>query len=283
MFKRKAIFVISILIIFIILLLVYRGCKEDPKEEGIAEVEISEVMICGISPHEINEPRLDTVFDIKSYSFDKEQQVYQIKLVLEPEKLWKSKPELLVYFRDRLNQKLKDSVITIANTWSKHANIKFKITNTIYLSNIRVSFREKKGYYALVGKDAMKTDDSGAATLWLQDLDKQKDDEKFKSVVLHEFGHAIGLLHELQSPNNNIDWNKPAVYTYFKEKYNMDTTSVDKNIFAPKPLSEFTVFDPESIMIYAIPASLTNNNIEIPESKVLSRLDRLNIKTFYPF
>ena len=32
-----------------------------------------------------------------------------------------------------------------------------------------------------------------------------------EAVVLHEFGHAIGLAHEHQNPDKGIKWNEDAV------------------------------------------------------------------------
>ncbi|HEY1067806.1 MAG TPA: M43 family zinc metalloprotease, partial [Pirellulales bacterium] len=43
---------------------------------------------------------------------------------------------------------------------------------------------------------------------WLREDSK---DEEVRSVVLHEFGHALGLIHEHQNPCSQIKWNRDAV------------------------------------------------------------------------
>jgi hypothetical protein len=34
--------------------------------------------------------------------------------------------------------------------------------------------------------------------------------------VIHEFGHALGLIHEHQNPSGGIQWNKPVVCRYYE-------------------------------------------------------------------
>ena len=42
-------------------------------------------------------------------------------------------------------------------------------------------------------------------------LTPTSDDDELRRVVLHEFGHALGLIHEHQNPEGGIQWNEPAV------------------------------------------------------------------------
>ena len=39
-----------------------------------------------------------------------------------------------------------------------------------------------------------------------------KKEEDIRSVVLHEFGHALGAIHEHLSPMADIPWDRDAVY-----------------------------------------------------------------------
>lgn len=75
------------------------------------------------------------------------------------------------------------------------------------------------------------------------------------NVFLHEFGHAMGMLHEHQNPNKPIQWNKDAVYCAYRHVSKED---VDRNILTPEAMnwSNGTEFDPKSIMLYNTPKKL---------------------------
>ena len=73
---------------------------------------------------------------------------------------------------------------------------------------------------------------------------------ELKRVVIHEFGHAIGCVHEQSSPSINIPWDKEKVYAYYKSRIGWDKAKVDHNVFNRYTQSEvfFTEHhDPNSI------------------------------------
>ncbi|WP_163398488.1 hypothetical protein [Flavobacterium fluviatile] len=46
-------------------------------------------------------------------------------------------------------------------------------------------------------------------------FDNNTSDEEFSRVVIHEFGHALGFVHEHQNPTSPIQWNVAEVYNYY--------------------------------------------------------------------
>jgi hypothetical protein len=44
-------------------------------------------------------------------------------------------------------------------------------------------------------------------------------DQEYSRVVLHEFGHALGAIHEHQHPAAGIPWDKPKVYEYYARQH----------------------------------------------------------------
>lgn len=79
--------------------------------------------------------------------------------------------------------------------------------------------------------------------------------------IMHEFGHAMGMLHELQSPfGNPLVWNRAATYAYFGDPNgnNWTPAQVDNNVLNPiLPTGKNgSVFDASSIMKYSLPGSL---------------------------
>jgi hypothetical protein len=103
--------------------------------------------------------------------------------------------------------------------------------------------------------------------------------------VQHEFCHAVGLIHEHQNPKASIPWDKEAVYRHYAGPPNhWDRATVDRNIFRRYSTGEtnFTAFDRNSIMLYAIPNSLTIGDYEVGWNRALSENDKAFLRAQYP-
>lgn len=109
-------------------------------------------------------------------------------------------------------------------------------------------------------------------------------DDEFSRTIIHEFGHALGCVHEHQSPAATIPWNRDAVYAYYRIHDGWDKPEVDAQIFFEWEAAEvqFTPFDPASIMEYPVPAELTINGFSIGWNRVLSEGDKAFIREMYP-
>jgi len=101
-----------------------------------------------------------------------------------------------------------------------------------------------------------------------------------KKTVLLEFGHALGLINEIQNPNASIEWNKAAVYRQMASR-GLTRESVNENLFQKHALSGYRSFDPLSVMMVAIPKGWLINESQGYEGE-LSISDREFIQKLYP-
>ncbi|KAL8950020.1 MAG: hypothetical protein Q9222_003914 [Ikaeria aurantiellina] len=116
-------------------------------------------------------------------------------------------------------------------------------------------------------------------------INKNQQEQNLRQVILHEFGHALGAIHEHESPFASIPWNKDRVYKDLGgPPNNWDRAKVDQNMFTLYTLDkvEATAFDMNSIMLYHYPAEWTTNGKATPFNTDLSDGDKSYIHFVYP-
>jgi hypothetical protein len=117
------------------------------------------------------------------------------------------------------------------------------------------------------------------------DINDKTSEEEFARSILHEFGHALGMLHEHQSPANGIPWDETKVYDYYRTHYNWDREAVDSNVLRryDGTNTNASEFDPDSIMMYEVPGAVTKNGTTIRgQNCKLSEKDKWYIAKLYP-
>ena len=95
-----------------------------------------------------------------------------------------------------------NKVRRVVTEWQKYANITFNyVEGPNPTPNIRISFNPNGGSWSFVGKDVQSIDiDKATMNLgWVSGDSAEISDEE-NGVILHEFGHTLGMLHEHQSP-----------------------------------------------------------------------------------
>ena len=195
---------------------------------------------------------------------------------------WKNHIILKVYFEAGIND-FTESIIREASEWSKYCGIKFKITDLWSDADIKVTFK-RGGYASAIGIESIQQEYNTKYSMYLQGIDTLRNKEEFHRVILHEFGHALGIEHELSKPSAAIPWNKKEVYNYYQYKFKWSNKDVDENIFKQlKPANkEYAEFDSTSIMVYGIKPPLTVAPYIIPWPKGLSKTDIIGISKWYP-
>ncbi len=115
-------------------------------------------------------------------------------------------------------------------------------------------------------------------------IDRDTPESFVNRVVLHEFGHAIGFVHEHSSPNGSIPWDVPKVIEYYERTQGWSAEKTKYNVLSKYAVAQVnaSVYDPLSIMHYSIPNSLTVGNFEVPWNAVLSENDKSWARLIYP-
>lgn len=128
-------------------------------------------------------------------------------------------------------------------------------------AEIRISLRNS-GSWSYIGTDSLSFSQD-TPTLNFGWFDDQTDDIEFRRTTVHEFGHALGLIHEHQHPLAHIPYNMAAVYGYYKETQHWTKQEVGEQVLTPMSATvlQYSKYDSQSIMEYPIPkAILTDPN-----------------------
>jgi hypothetical protein len=201
--------------------------------------------------------------------------------------LWTPGQELRISFLEG-SKKLQDRVFETLLRWTSPeeggANLELERAVNTESSDIRISFDEGGGSWSMIGTDARDVA-AGQPTMNLGWATETTPENDFTSVVLHEFGHAIGLLHEHNHPELVLRWKKDVVYADLGgPPNNWSQEDIDFNVFLQYPLNRIVASDkPDlvSIMIYTIPSRWLSGQKAITPSDHLSKDDITFIRWLY--
>ena len=168
-----------------------------------------------------------------------------------------------------------------AEQWMDYADLRFYFVDDSD-ADIRISFGQR-GSWSYVGTDC-RSIPANQPTMNYGWLTPDSTEDEVSRVVLHEFGHALGCIHEHQNPTGGIKWNKPVVYAYFAGPPNhWSKEQVDHNLFEKydEDLTVFSGLDPRSIMMYPIDKRFTVDGFEVRLNTDLSETDKRFIRELY--
>ncbi|WP_125612191.1 Tolloid-like protein 1 [Actinomadura sp. WAC 06369] len=193
---------------------------------------------------------------------------------------WQAGQELRIGFLDG-GPGVRRRIQQHAEKWLEFANVKFSFGN-FARAEIRISC-QGNGYWSYVGTDALRVP-PGEPTMVLDGFDDATDESELRRVVLHEFGHALGCVHEQASPAVQIPWDVDKVYEHYRRWQGWDRSTTFANVLRRYSGGdvEHSSYDPDSIMQYPVPAELTLGGFSIGWNRDLSAGDRAFIAEMYP-
>ena len=184
---------------------------------------------------------------------------------------------------------LRARVQAVAEEWTGPgmANLRFQFLDDADAgdADIRIGFVQGDGSWSYLGTVCQQIPAS-EQTMNYGWLTPESDDDELHRVVTHEFGHALGLIHEHQNPDKPISWNRDAVIADLSgPPNNWDPETIENNIFKRYETTEVatTPTDPDSIMMYPIPATWTSDGFSVGLNTNLSETDRRFIAEAYPW
>jgi hypothetical protein len=225
----------------------------------------------------------------------------QVRGVVVRALTWKPGQIIKVCFHGG-SRKAQERVARVASEWMQYANVVFDFAESGAprrcqeggAADIKVAFEDNKGWWSVPGTQSRAQDPSmnlqffGVDTPLLAN-GQAAPEGSMRATILHEFGHALGLLHEHQSPNANcdaeIDWD--SAYKV-GAGIGWDKAQVDRNFrqLAMSSSLNATQVDRQSIMHYSLPPILFKRGKESPcfvtENLELSEQDRRFIASIYP-
>lgn len=195
--------------------------------------------------------------------------------------MWQPGDLITIRFLDGdsgLQKRVKDAALE----WTEHANLTLDFRNS-GPTDIRIAFAQGRGSWSYLGRQCRQIAEP-APTMNYGWLTPASEDDELRRVVLHEFGHALGLIHEHQNPKDGgVQWNRDAIIKDLSgPPNNWDLTTIENNMFKKYDGVTASAVDNDSIMMYPIPLAWTLDGTSANLNKTLSPLDKEFIAQHYP-
>ena len=152
-------------------------------------------------------------------------------------------------------------------------------------ADIRIAFEPGHASWSYLGTMARDAPPR-AATVNFGWLAADSPDDDLARVVLHEFGHALGLTHEYLHPDEAVTWDRQAVSRDLSAvPGTWDDQAIDVRVIAPHdpsdPMTESV--DPRSIMICPVPGTWTHGQFSVGFNASLTDIDKDYVRVAYPW
>jgi hypothetical protein len=223
----------------------------------------------------------------------------QVRGVVARAVTWRPGQTIKVCFRSG-TRGAHERVIRVAREWMQYANVAFDFQENGAPrqckggEDIKIDFVDNRGWWSAYGTISRQRDPSMNLQFFGVDTPRYTNGQpapelELRRIILHEFGHALGMMHEHQSPSaecdSEINWD--AAYQ-MGVKLGWDKEMVHAQMRQLTNLEEFnrTAVDRKSIMHYSLAPELfklgRNSKCWVPDNNDLSEQDQQFIASVYP-
>lgn len=246
-----------------------------PRRLSLEKLESAAKIATEINP--MNRPPIERLLRVMpSFELTKE------RLAVLTTKFWHTGGvKLTVGFLDNPPANLQKRIILNMNAWAKTANVKFVASKTN--PQVRIA-RAVDGYWSYLGTDILSIA-ANEPTMNLEGFTMQTPESEFHRVVRHETGHTMGFPHEHMRKElvDKIDAQKAI--NYFKRTQGWSAQEVRQQVLTP--LEESSLLgtdhaDPNSIMCYQLPGTITKDGLPIVGGPDIDEQDYAFAAKIYP-
>ena len=185
-----------------------------------------------------------------------------LHLAVLTDRKWKSGAvKLTVGFLDDAPADLKNRILSHMNAWNLTANVNFVESDTDPQVRIARAAGDNGGYWSFLGTDILSIP-ADEPTMNLEAFTMETPESEFHRVVRHETGHTMGFPHE-HMRRELVDLIDPdKAIAFFKETQGWSPEMTRAQVLTPIEDGSLTGTeppDPNSIMCYQIPGSITKD------------------------
>jgi hypothetical protein len=193
---------------------------------------------------------------------------------------------LSVQFLDAPSVALRRKILAHMNAWSERADVAFVETRGV--GEVRIARLddppEDAGYWSYVGTEILGIEDD-APTMNLEGFTMRTPEAEFRRVVRHEAGHTLGFDHEHMREELVRRIDRRKAIAYFRREFGWSAAETQEQVLTPLSRSSIlgtTEADPDSIMCYQVPGSITRDGEPIAGGEDINPRDHAFAARIYP-